>query len=98
MKKQIIIRPEAEADIQDAFLWYEQQRNGLGNDFLLCVEEALSIIRRNPEMYPRVHKNVYRSLIRRFPYGVFYIIEEDRIVILAVFHAKRNPKQWKDLA
>ncbi len=98
MKKQIIIRPEAEADIQDAFLWYEQQRNGLGNDFLLCVEEALSMIRRTPEMYPRVHKNVYRSLIRRFPYGVFYIIEEDRIVILAVFHAKRNPKQWKDLA
>ena len=98
MKKQIIIRPEAEADIQDAFLWYEQQRNGLGNDFLLCVEEALSMIGRTPEMYPRVHKNVYRSLIRRFPYGVFYIIEEDRIVILAIFHAKRNPKKWKDIA
>ena len=97
MKKQIIIRSEAEADIQDAFLWYERQRNGLGNDFLLCVEEALSKIRRTPEMSPCVHKNVYRRLIRRFPYGVFYIIEEERIVILAVFHAKRDPKQWRDL-
>ncbi len=88
MSKQILIRPEAKAEIQDAYQWYERQRNGLGVDFLLCTEEALSKIRRNPQMYPLVHKKVRRILIRRFPYGMFYLNEETRIVLIAVFLLK----------
>jgi toxin ParE1/3/4 len=51
----MIIRPEAEADVVNARNWYEQQREGLGAAFLLCVEEALERISRTPEMYTTVY-------------------------------------------
>jgi len=67
----------------------------LGDDFLLCLEEAFSKIKRSPEAYPVIYKDVHRILIRRFPYGIFYLIEQDKIVIVAVFHCMRDPKRWK---
>ena len=93
--KQIIVRPEAEADITDAYKWYESQRKGLGEGFLLCIEESLARISRKPSIYRQVHKNVRRILIHRFPFGIFFIEENDRVVIIAVLHARRNPKAWK---
>ena len=91
----ILLRPEAEAEVEEAYHWYEQRREGLGADFLLCIEEALEKISRDPEAYPVVHKDVRRTLIRRFPYGIFYIVEEQNIAVLAVFHGRRDPKQWQ---
>jgi toxin ParE1/3/4 len=89
------IRPEADADLVEAYEWYERQREGLGADFLLCFEEALQQVRRYPELFPRVRKTVRRGFIRRFPYGLFYTVEEDTVVVLAVFHASRDPSCWQ---
>jgi toxin ParE1/3/4 len=91
----VLIRPEAESDIEDAFTWYEKRRRGLGSDFLLCVEEGLSKIQHSPKTYPVVHKNIRRLLIRRFPYGIFYLLDRDLIVVLAVTHARRDPQIWR---
>jgi hypothetical protein len=66
MTLQLILRQEAEYDIQEAYQWYEEQRGGLGEDFLLCLEAALSKIRHAPEAYPIVYKNVRRILIAAF--------------------------------
>lgn len=95
MKLKVLIRPEAEAEMEEAFRWYEQRNKGLGDDFLLCVEESLIKIQRTPEAYPVVHRKIRRALIRRFPYGIFYLLNEEKIIVLAVFHALRDPKQWK---
>jgi len=54
MKKEVIIRPEAEAEIKEAYHWYEERHKGLGLDFLLCLEEAIEKISRNPEVYSLV--------------------------------------------
>ena len=94
-KKQVIVRPEAELDIKDAYQWYEAQRKGLGESFLLCIEEALSRASRSPAIYSVVHKDVRRVLIHRFPFGVFFIESEESISVLAVLHARRNPRMWK---
>jgi len=96
MKRALIIRPEAEFDLAEAYKWYEARVPGLGSDFLLNTDAALSSIQRTPETYPIVFKNIRRSLIRRFPYGVFYVVEQDMIVVLAVLHARRDPQTWKD--
>jgi plasmid stabilization system protein ParE len=93
--KKIIIRPEAEVDIKDAYDWYEAQRKGLGESFLLCIEEAVSRVSRNPEIYSIIYKEVRRVLIHRFPFGVFFIEGTESISVLAVLHARRNPKAWK---
>ena len=95
MKPVVRIRPEAEADLDEARRWYDRQREGLGADFLLCFEAALEKIRRDPEIYPTVFKRLRRGLIRRFPYGVFYLIEEEEIVIVGVFHGRRDPRRWE---
>lgn len=94
-KKRVIIRPEAESDIADAYQWYESQRKGLGENFLLCIEEALSRISRNPTIYSVIYEEVRRVLIHRFPFGLFFIVGETSISVLAVLHARRNPKEWK---
>ncbi|KJS17299.1 MAG: hypothetical protein VR69_05570 [Peptococcaceae bacterium BRH_c4b] len=98
MMSPLIVRPEAEEDIKEAYLWYEGQRLGLGEDFLLCVEEGLAKIQRNPEMYTIVHRDIRRILIRRFPFGIFYIASSEKLVVLAVLHGQRDPNRWKERA
>ncbi|MDM8524223.1 type II toxin-antitoxin system RelE/ParE family toxin [Desulfococcaceae bacterium HSG8] len=84
----ITIRPQAPREIEEAWWWYESRREGLGDDFVLCVEESFEKISRDPKLYSVVHKKIRRAMIRRFPYGVLYFIEKDEIV---VFHSSRNP-------
>ena len=95
MNYQLIIRPEAEAELGEAFVWYEQQVVGLGSQFLLVVEAAINSIRQNPLQYPVVYKDIHRVLTRRFPYQIFFIINDKKIVIIAIFHGMRNPTIWK---
>ncbi len=96
MAHDLIIRPEAEAELAEAFNWYEDQVSGLGPDYLHAVEASLYGIARNPESYPVVYRNVHRCLIRRFPYAIFYLVKPERIVVLSVFHVRRNPEHWKN--
>ncbi|MCH9010466.1 MAG: type II toxin-antitoxin system RelE/ParE family toxin, partial [Chloroflexi bacterium] len=60
--------------------------------FSLCIEEVLDKVERSPEQYPVIHRGVRRALIRRFPYGIFYLLKEETIVVVAVFHGSRDPK------
>jgi plasmid stabilization system protein ParE len=95
MTYKLIIRPDAELDIQDAFEWYEAQTLGLGSEFVRAIDVCLSSIGRNPLAYSVIYKQVRRVLIRRFPYGIFYVLDKDLIIVVACFHGKRNPKLWK---
>lgn len=86
----MIIRPEAETDLTNTYLWYEEQNPGLGVDFLRSVDACLSFIERLPLASAPIHNTIRRSLLRRFPYGIFYIVQKSHVVILAVFHFKRD--------
>jgi plasmid stabilization system protein ParE len=92
---QLLVRPAAAADLDDAFLWYEQQRPGLGHEFLAAATAAFGSILSNPELYPAVHRGTRRALLRRFPYGVYYRIYPEAIVVVACMHGRRDPKRWK---
>jgi plasmid stabilization system protein ParE len=94
--RELIIRPEAEAELGEAFEWYESRVQGLGSEFLLSIDATLAGILRNPLQHALVHKTVRRALLRRFPYEIFFVLGDHHIVILAVLHAKRNPKRWTD--
>ncbi len=96
MNYEIIVRPEAEGDLKEAFYWYEEQNPGLGLEFLRCVDAAFDILKRNPKIYQKIYKNIRRTLTRRFPYGVFHIIEGNKVIIIAIFHAKRDPGLLKE--
>lgn len=89
------IRKEAEADIGEAYEYYESCRENLGSDFVLCVEESLDRISRNPNQHKVIHKNIRRALVKRFPYGIFYVVVGASISILGVIHARKNPDHWQ---
>jgi len=91
----IHIRPDAEIDIEEAAIWYEKQREGLGNEFLDEVQATLDIIEENPYLYAVVHRNTHRALIHRFPFGIFYRIEHNLLIVIAVLHGSRHPKRWQ---
>jgi hypothetical protein len=94
MSNSISLRREAEADILEAFVWYEEQSMGLGSDFMRAVDAMLANIARNPLEHQVLYKNVRRATLRRFPYGLFYIINRDVVIVLGCIHAKRDPKKW----
>src|SRR4051812_12019418 len=95
MVKRVIIEPEAEADLLEAYQWYQRRRGGLGDDFLLCFEAAKTVIGQRPKSFPVVEKQSHRALMRRFPYLVLFVEEKTTISVLGVFHTKRDPKIWK---
>jgi plasmid stabilization system protein ParE len=96
MSLPVVLRREARADFDDAFDWYEGQRRGLGVEFEMCVDEAFDRISRTPELFAKVHHDVRRAPVRRFPYSVFYKVESHRVVVISVFHGSRDPKTWQN--
>ena len=95
MAAELILAPEAEQDVTEAYVWYEGRRAGLGEEFLSSLDACMASIGRRPEMYRAVHDGYRRSLIRRFPYAVFYEHTESRVTIYAVFHTARDPDKWR---
>ncbi len=89
------VRPSAAADIEDAHRWYEDRQPGMGEEFLQSVSATLEAIEQQPKRFPVVHRDVRRALLQRFPYGVFFRIARDRLVVVACFHAKRDPRRWQ---
>lgn len=83
MKLPLIINPLAESDLAEARSWYEAQQEGLGEEFQRCVERTLDNIQRMPELHAKVFQQLRRALVRRFPYGVFYRVDENQITVIA---------------
>jgi plasmid stabilization system protein ParE len=86
---------EADADLKAALAWYEDIRSELGVRFAQAVEAAVEAIAQNPLRFPVVYKTRRRAGVWRFPYGIFFEVEEHRIVVIACFHGRRNPKRWQ---
>ena len=93
--KQIVLHPEAEAEIVEAAQFYEVNIPGLGSDFLGEVEQGLKQITEKPEAYQRIGRRVRRKSLWRFPYNLIYAVYTDRIRIVACAHQKRRPFYWR---
>ncbi len=87
--------PEADAELAEARQWYAHQREDLDLEFMQIVDEALSRIVSNPNLYPIVYLTLRRAVVRRFPFAIFYEVAADEIQVVAVFHSRRDPKSWK---
>ena len=67
MTRSPIVNPPAEADLAEAKAWYDGRRPGLGDDFLLCIDEVFEGIRRRPELHGEVFRELRLALVGRFP-------------------------------
>jgi plasmid stabilization system protein ParE len=75
--------------------WYEQQRPGLGSAFLDRVRDVFGRIAENPQRHGIVYHDVRKAVVRKFPYVVLYKEGAGEVVVIAVFHSKRDPAIWQ---
>ena len=92
---QIVVRPAAAADIDEAFLWYEGQHPSLGHEFLAAAQTLIDAVAQYPLRYPVARRNTRRALLRRFPYAIYFRIYDEAIVVVACMHGRRNPRRWQ---
>ena len=92
--RKVTLHEEADAEVNEAAKYYEERVPGLGLLFLAVVEEAVEKVLANPEAFQLVGDEIWHKLIRRFPYSLLYVIEPDRIRVIAVAHQKRRPGYW----
>ena len=95
MSYQIRFIKQAIFDIEEAVLWYEEQREGLSFDFELCLDVGLAEITRDSNNFQKRYKEVRVRFIPRFPYGIHYLIKNHEVIVIAVFQTSRSPKNWK---
>jgi plasmid stabilization system protein ParE len=91
----LVVRPLAEADLDSAFVWYEAQSPSLGLDFLRAVDACFDAIAARPLVYPVVHRGLRRALLRRFPYGVYFHVDETTVRVVACIHCRQHPRRWR---
>ena len=91
----VVFTQAARAEMVEAQDWYEDEAAGLGRRFRLAVDVLAERMSANPRQFPVMFKNVRRALLRRFPYALFFIAEDDTLLVIACFHASRDPWQWQ---
>jgi plasmid stabilization system protein ParE len=95
MSLPVILRPEAESDVQEIYESLEQTRERLGNKFLTRLREMLERIESFPEIYGVVWQDVRAGRLKKFRYVVYYVVFPDRIEIIAVMHGARRSSTWR---
>ena len=91
----VIFTPAARAELIGAQDWYEGKSRGLGRRFRLAVDVLAGRMSASPVQFPVVYRNVRRALLRRFPYSLLFVVEEKTVLVIACFHASRDPVQWQ---
>jgi plasmid stabilization system protein ParE len=95
MIRKLEFTPEARDDVRQAYGWYERHSLGLGDRFLLHVEECLGYIQANSELFEVAYKHYRRAIVRRYPYVIFYAFSGDAVTVHAVFHSAQSPRKWR---
>ena len=87
--------PEAETEFNAAIKYYEEIEPSLGYDFALEVRATVNRAILSPRAWSIIDGEIRRSLVNRFPYGVLYSVEHEKIYIVAVMNLHRHPDYWK---
>jgi len=91
MSFSLVFKPRAEAEIAEAFAWYDQPTILQGEAFFAELERVERFIRLNPLLYPEVDPAIHRANLRRFPYSLFYVVDGEVISVLSCLHQHRDP-------
>ncbi len=98
MTLRVVFRRAARREFDEAALWYDERRAGLGAEFVAEIDRAIELAAQTPLRFPIEHSDTRCARARRFPYSVFFRAEPRRLVVLAVFHARRDQAVWQSRA
>lgn len=88
-------RPEASADVAEAFSYYESQEVGLGGEFEAELDHTMRLLTEMARAGPVVHRRLRRVLMQRFPFAVYYRVSGQTVEVRGVIHSSRDPRTWK---
>jgi len=91
----VIFTQAARAELLDAQDWYEAEIPGLGRRFRAEIDNTAQRIADNPRQFPVLFKNLRRARVKKFPYALFFSIEDDALIVVACFHCSRDPRHWQ---
>ena len=95
MTLRVVFRRAAKNEFEDAAVWYDGQNFGLGEEFIIEIEQAVANAAAAPQRYPVIFGDIRRAVTRRFPFSVYFRVRPNELVVLAVFHGRRNPAIWQ---
>jgi len=87
----------AAAEVENAIVWYAKPEINQTSAFVNDLQLTESHLRTHPELYQRVEGDVRRAVLRRFPYSLFFLIEQDQVVVLAFMHQHQRPRTREEL-
>jgi len=90
----IKLLPIVHTDLRNAKKWYQEKSEKLAQEFKVAINKEIDYIGEYPEHYQQKYKNLRQSLITRFPYVIFYLVEEEQkqVVVFGILHSRRNPE------
>ena len=94
MSFRLVIQPRASQEAEEAAIWYEKQRKGLGKEFVRELDFGIVSILHNPYKFEVLRNEFRRKVVKRFPFGIFFRIDNDTVIIVAIWHFKRKPFGW----
>jgi toxin ParE1/3/4 len=92
----VIFTQAARAELIEAQDWYEGEASGLGRRILQAIDALIERMSDNPRQFPTVSKNIRRALLHSFPYSLFFVVKDDALIVIACFHARRDPSHWQE--
>jgi len=95
MKYRIVLTPDADADIGAVFSWYHNIDPALASRFLSESRTTMDRIARFPFRFSRVNGIIRRARLKRFPYGIYYSLNHNEVLITAILHRRRSDDIWK---
>ncbi|MEC3964286.1 type II toxin-antitoxin system RelE/ParE family toxin [Flagellimonas halotolerans] len=89
------IKDEVNLEIIEAYLYYQEKRTGLGEEFLEHLDGYFERIVSNPKHFPKKRKPYREAFIKRFPFLIVYEIIKNKIIVYSVFNTWQNPEKKK---
>jgi len=90
------ISQDAESDFDKSYEYYLKISPDLADAFFKSIDDCFKIIKESPQSYQAIHKSIRRFTLKRFPFVVYYLVDNHTIKIIAIFHTSRNPKIWTE--
>jgi plasmid stabilization system protein ParE len=96
VKVKVSFLAPARLELQEAIRYYELVSPGLGHTFKHEVQRTLQRVKEFPSAWTPLSESIRRCQTRRFPYAILYQIDGNEIIVVAVMHLHRDPKEWRD--
>ena len=92
----LLFHPDIAHEVKASYDWYQEQAQGLGDDFLNELEAAYETIETMPHTWPKFQQHFRRFLLNKFPFSIIYHLTPNTIYVVAIMHHSRKPYYWKN--